>query len=301
MQAPATVLESLLANIRSRQQFIRAQAQAGNPNLVSVQASQVSSLRGLIASQPFLEVDDATTLTEEVSSGIWSPEERISLITAISDASARRVAPMTRAARKQQSCDNLHLFFTADDWRDFDNEDWSIEKKIHTMGKRMWHFGLTCPKEDVLKRGSVILTLAALKGPTLSAESKRNMAKRLQEVIKHIDSVSRHPFTHLLSFPASPDLLPDEVQQFAYGPGGASAGPELPGYQELMRATKYRKTANVFKLSSDLQAVSHQSLVCRSSELSNRWHTPQRALMQGDVMSELRNLTLAISRRLDGD
>ena len=200
MQAPATVLESLLANIRSRQQFIRAQAQAGNPNLVSVQASQVSSLRGLIASQPFLEVDDATTLTEEVSSGIWSPEERISLITAISDASARRVAPMTRAARKQQSCDNLHLFFIADDWRDFDNEDWSIEKKIHTMGKRMWQFGLTCPKEDVLKRGSVILTLAALKDPTLSAESKRNMAKRLQEVIKHIDSVSRHPFTHVALF-----------------------------------------------------------------------------------------------------
>ena len=252
MQAPATVLESLLANIRSRQQFIRAQAQAGNPNLVRVQASQVSSLRGLIASQPFLEVDDATTLTEEVNSGIWSLEERISLITAISDASARRVAPMTRAARKQQSCDNLHLFFTADDWRDFDNEDWSIEKKIHTMCKRMWQFGLTCPKEDVLKRGSVILTLAALKDPTLSAESKRNMAKRLQEVIKHIDSVSRHPFTHLLSFPASPDLLPDEVQLFAYGPGGASAGPELPGHEELMRATKYRKTTNVFKLPSDL-------------------------------------------------
>ena len=110
MQAPATVLQSLLANIRSRQQFIRAQAQAGNPNLERVQASQVSSLRGLIASQPFLEVDDATTLTEEVSSGIWSPEERISLITAISDASARRVAPMTRAARKQQSCYNVHLF-----------------------------------------------------------------------------------------------------------------------------------------------------------------------------------------------
>ena len=115
-----------------------------------VQAAQVATLRALIANKRFLLVEDATKLTLEVHNGPWSPDEKVTLIAAISDAASRVAAPTTSAARKTQSCHNLKGFFTEGDWNAFADDDLSLKKKLGVMGERMWRIGLTCPKEDVL-------------------------------------------------------------------------------------------------------------------------------------------------------
>ena len=106
-----------------------------------VQATQVATLRALIANERFLAVDDATKLTLEVHNGPWSPDENVTLIAAISDAASRVAAPTSSAAREAPAR------------RNFNKIGLSLDKKRRKTGEHMSKTSLTHPKEDAMKRG----------------------------------------------------------------------------------------------------------------------------------------------------
>ena len=239
MTSPAGI--ELVRTIQMRAAFIDAQTQSGVVDATGVRQAQTDALLVTISTTSNLDIADAAPITNVISAGPWQPLQRLALINGLGDAISR-ISSDKGGARKTQTCLYLENYPTEADYAFFGNDDVTIAPKIQRMGEVMHAMGITCARENLLKQGAAILVCSAFKDTPLDPVSKRNIAVKLKDTIKALETANPFPFAHILNYPPTPQQLPRAIFDFAYGGDAVFNTPEMPRLSAIVASMCYRNT-----------------------------------------------------------
>lgn len=201
----AADVESLAQEVIQRAAFVKAQVSVGIDS-AQLMSAQVVAICSRLSAWKQLPVTDATRLTESISAGPWSAEQKSTLAAAIGEATVRMSAPT--GTRRLQHAPSIDRFFTAGD---------KEALTVNVVCRRAWLVGITCPSEKLSVRLAAIVAAVGMNGDQLSPSSRLSLLVDVKSCLKQMDKDKRHPFPHLPALPASPsDLGPDRLA-FAYG------------------------------------------------------------------------------------
>ena len=262
----------LVAGIRSRVAFVSAQVGAGLGRDALLSA-QVTAIVASITQAGALTLPQATTVTSEISTGPWTDAQKVTLATAISTATAGATRGSGQS-RSQQHCTSVHRLFNAKDWECFQSADASWDLKAKVMGHRLWMVGLTCPSEDVLKRGgAIIVATTPPSSHARSAEEKAQLCKNIRAKVKLVDLVNMrtHPFPHV-TVVGGPENLSNQLKEFAYQ-GDLPVDPPLAdaALHPDANGIAYRKTHCSIRAAPPLRQQPQQLVLAGSPQ--QQWPT----------------------------
>ena len=171
----------------------------------------LAKIRGLAV----LSAPEATELQSAVNDGPWPDSVKNMLMNEIG---MRMLAPNANTNRKQQRCNNLEHWVTQSLCDKFETPT-SDPVGMHscTMGEFMHKLGFTTASEKTLGRAAVIVSFHALGNNNPTDLSLRTVKDKIQEHIKYLERRSKYPHQHLVAYPLSPDGLPAELREYAYG------------------------------------------------------------------------------------
>eukprot|EP00959_Pyramimonas_sp_CCMP1952_P266070 5562732-Pyramimonas_sp.AAC.1 len=221
-QAAAVLIEA----INSRVRFVESQRALGVGQDALLE-TQANALLATIRSTTKLTVSDTTAIGAVLAEGPWSGTQKLNFASCLADASCQIEAQ--EGTRAQQTCWNIHLYFTAADWDTFKDGNLSIDAKVVCAAKRFYKLGLTCPREKCVAAAVATILVADGNQGDITANKKLHRDKKLKANVKLLEKVNgKHTkwFPHLVMFPGTPQELSPDLFAHAYADGQPVNPPE---------------------------------------------------------------------------
>ena len=204
---------------------------------------------GLLSERPPLPEACGTMVSELIAKGPWSDQNKVALGSAIMD-SVNKVKGVKKSRRDGQYMDGLLSYLTEHDWGVLNDPQWGLAVKQQTIAMRLNQLGVTCPSEDLSKRGGALalVTSFGMDSPMVaSATERHNSSHRIYDLVKCYDSsMASWPFQHICTYPPQPSMLGEPIFKHCYrnGPPSSAAPSQqlVQNYETLVPRMIYRSS-----------------------------------------------------------
>ena len=219
--------------------FLLAQSKVLGSGAAKVQAAQSNSL-ALKLGAVSMNHAEAAQLTEAVSEGPWTDEQKAALASAIA---ASLQGAGSETGRQRRSAQVLNCFSSYLRAADLDllRSSAGLSMKLHCCVELCLQIGLVLPNEPTI--GGIIKTIAALGCDAL--RDANYFLSAVQEFKRLLRARSKNfkTLVHLAEYPADPGALPPNLKEAAYSEA-APAGVQLALPASSTGAAPLRKSAS---------------------------------------------------------
>jgi hypothetical protein len=212
--------DAIIGELQARASFLQSQSVVMS-SAAGLQETQVGALIAIIqGSGRSLTIADATSITNAIQHGPWTPQQKTALASAAADQLRAAGATPSSAVRAQQYYDNFAALLDEPTVATLQDPSLSANDKLTTLGKFCNACGITCPSERLqfaMTAVVVVCHFGQCTAATLSPSEKYAFAKRLQQRVKRVDKAPAVKGDHLVHVPVP---LPPLRAAYVYGNGG---------------------------------------------------------------------------------
>ena len=215
-----SIMEKVFEELKGINELMLVQQQALGPHAQMFADGQCKQFLHKIAISAGLTPALATSFTSVVQQGLWTADQKQSLIKAVNDHLLGEMNSGSSSGSKRranQKLSNFTAYLRAEDVAALQAEDVHIVTKLSQVCELCWKLALTMPDEPTFKH-IVATTLAAAGVNNLDGQSTYNLVQEFKTLLRGNSKLKHLPSQsfHLEQYPSLPKDLPQGLYDHVY-------------------------------------------------------------------------------------
>ena len=214
--------ETLIAEVDLIVGHIETQVQLGT-NKDVVTAEQADLLLDTFSKLKGITLDTVNAVSDHIGrTGVWSLNQLSAFKACLRAAIAVR---LYQPGNRNMQTMYIEYALIQSDWdRLWAHPKIDVLDMCNIVANRMHRYGVVCPDATTLARADAIVLTCSGMQPTHDKSS----AFDVNNILTKLNKKSPWPFAYIQQYPTNPNVLPNEVLDYACGPGVRPVSPPPP-------------------------------------------------------------------------